>query len=271
MNPKSRTTHCMASLLAVSLLMPAAPAFAQAVPSDVSDLVGARAAGGETTLAERGYVNHHAAKTDTASYTYWWSQAKKQCIRVQTDDGRYARIAQVSNSDCNQKDAESGPSTGAKVALAAAAALGVAALAHKSHHRNDKNYDERQTADFERGYRDALYNNSYHNYGNSREYSEGYTAGAAERGEQSSYRNGSYNRGGYQSHVDVSDIRFRDTGYAWGALERKGFKLAGERKLKGDRYQWYYWNQSTRQCVDIRTRSSQVESVLETGAWACDN
>ena len=169
----------LVSLVAMSLSLQAPLALAQnQTPNDLSDLVGARAAGAERDLESRGFVNHHGAKSGDASYTYWWSSTRKQCVRVRTADGRYDQVVQVSNSDCNQKDPDSGPSTGAKVAIGAAALLGVVALAHKSHHRDDRRYDERQSADFERGYRDALYNHPYHNYGNAREYNEGYTAGS---------------------------------------------------------------------------------------------
>lgn len=134
-----------------------------------------------------------------------------------------------------------------------------------------KNYDERQTAEFERGYRDGLYNNSCHNYGNTREYSAGYSRGTEERGRQSSYRGSysSYDRSGYRPYSSVSDLNGRDTAYAWGQLERRGFQLAGERKMSGDRYQWFYWNESTRQCVDVHTRGQSVESLFETGSYAC--
>ena len=59
---------------------------------------------------------------------------------------------------------------------------------HKSHHRDDRKYNEEETADFERGYRDGLYNNSFHNYGDNRDYSDGYNRGVDERRQQSTYR-----------------------------------------------------------------------------------
>lgn len=259
------------SLVAVSLTCQVPLALAQnQTPNELADLVGARAAGAERDLESRGYVNHHGAKSGDASYTYWWSSARKHCVRVRTADGRYEQVAQVSNSDCNQKDPDAGPSTGAKVAIGAAALLGVVALAHKSHHREDRRYDERQSADFERGFRDALYNHPYHNYGNAREYNEGYTAGSDERREQSSYRHGSEYTGGYRAKQDVREIRNRDTRYAWDVLQRKGFRLAGERRLGGNRNQWFYWNPSTRQCVEIRTRGDDVESLKEAEEYACN-
>jgi hypothetical protein len=118
---------------------------------------------------------------------------KSSCIRVTTRDGRYQALIDVDPSDCGQTKKESGMSDGAKVAVGAAALLGIAALAHKSHHRDDRNFSEQQTADFERGYRDGLYNNSFNSRGGSGEYSDGYNQGVSERSQQSGYRYGSGN------------------------------------------------------------------------------
>ncbi len=77
--------------------------------------------------------------------------------------------------------------------------LGIVALAHKSHHRDDQNYDERQTADFERGFRDGQYNHHFSNYSNSQEYTNGYNRGVEERDQQSS------NRPEYRNYQRSSD------------------------------------------------------------------
>lgn len=254
-------------LLAVSMALCAAPAQAQ-VPDGLADLVGSRGRDGESELERRGYVLNHTSKSDSGSYTYWWHAGRAACVRVLTTDGRYERIDKVSNADCGQKDA-SGISTGAAVAIGAAALLGIAALAHKSHHRGDRSYDERQTADFERGFRDGLYNHPYHNYGNAREYSDGYSKGVEQRRQESSYRGGNTWRGGYAAHVNVSDLLYRDIDYARSNLPQRGFRQTGERRLGGGRMQWYYWNDATRQCLDIQTRENAVVSVNEAGDYAC--
>jgi hypothetical protein len=65
-----------------------------------------------------------------------------------------------------------------KAALAAAAIAGVAILAHRSHERDEeKHKNEQQTAEFERGYRDGLYHQTYHDYNRSQAYVDGYQAG----------------------------------------------------------------------------------------------
>ena len=181
-------SRSLATAVAVSLAVSGMPAVAQSqAPTELADLLGARGGDGEFQMQSRGYTLHHTAQSATSVYSYWWSQGGNKCVRVRTEDGSYQQINSVGNNDCGQKDAE-GMSDGAKVAIGAAVLLGIAALAHKSHHRDDRNFDERQTADFERGFRDGQYHHAYSNYNNSREYSDGYNRGMDERNNQSRYR-----------------------------------------------------------------------------------
>lgn len=185
---KARFPRILVTVVAVSMALSGMPAVAQSqAPKELTDLLGARGSDGEFQMQSRGYTLHHTAQSATSIYSYWWSPAGKTCARVRTEDGRYQQINSVGNSDCGQKEAE-GMSDGAKVAVGAAVLLGIAALAHKSHHRDDRSFDERQTADFERGFRDGQYHHAYSNYNNSREYSDGYNRGMDERNHQSRYR-----------------------------------------------------------------------------------
>jgi hypothetical protein len=141
-------------------------------PNDLSDLVDAHGRDAESQMEGHGYVSHHTSKSSDAAYTHWWNSRDKRCVRVRARDGRYEQIKTVGNSDCDQRD-NSG-SKAAAVAVGAAALLGLAVLASRSHHREDRDLDERQTAQFERGYRDVLHNQPFHNYEKSNEYSDGY-------------------------------------------------------------------------------------------------
>lgn len=71
-------------------------------PSDVSDLVGARAAGGETELQKRGYSFVKTQKGDDRSWSNWWNSKSKVCLSVVTFDGRYDSIVSSPPPDCNQ-------------------------------------------------------------------------------------------------------------------------------------------------------------------------
>ncbi|MBM3116799.1 hypothetical protein [Jeongeupia naejangsanensis] len=73
---------------------------AQSAAVDVSDLVDARAAGGETALTQRGFSNVDGYKRNGKSYTLWWNEQAQQCVRVATANGRYAELTNVDAARC---------------------------------------------------------------------------------------------------------------------------------------------------------------------------
>jgi hypothetical protein len=84
---------CLASLLL-------ATSAAAQTPSDVSDLVGARGAGGESELQRRGYRFVRTQEGDDRKWTNWWHPGSRQCLSVATQDGRYASIVTAPAADC---------------------------------------------------------------------------------------------------------------------------------------------------------------------------
>jgi hypothetical protein len=87
-----------AVLIAASLV--AGPALAQSTPGDLSDLVGARAAGGETQLQARGYSFVTVNTVRDTKWSLWWSDRQRQCVQVATTDGRYSAIQRVPDANC---------------------------------------------------------------------------------------------------------------------------------------------------------------------------
>ncbi|WP_146197962.1 hypothetical protein [Caulobacter endophyticus] len=83
-------------------------AAAQVTPSDVRDLVGARAAGGEAELAARGYVNTGVQSSDDRKWTYWWNDRRGVCLSVSTVGGRYDSIVSTPAPDCRRGGGASG-------------------------------------------------------------------------------------------------------------------------------------------------------------------
>lgn len=79
-----------------------ATVWAQDTPNDVRDLVGARAAGGETALKSRGYRFIKTSKSDDRAYSNWWKASNRTCLTVVTFDGRYDSIVSGPAFDCNQ-------------------------------------------------------------------------------------------------------------------------------------------------------------------------
>jgi len=85
-------------------------------PSDIGDLVGARAAGAETQMTARAYVNVGGRTGDDRVWTYWWNPMTRTCVTVATADGRYASITVSPAPDCEHKAGpppSATPSTGA--------------------------------------------------------------------------------------------------------------------------------------------------------------
>ncbi len=88
--------------VAAGSMLAAGLAVAQVTPSDVRDLVGARAAGGESELAARGYVNTGGRTGDDRKWTYWWNERRGVCLSVATAEGRYASVVSTPAADCDQ-------------------------------------------------------------------------------------------------------------------------------------------------------------------------
>ncbi|MDF7774445.1 hypothetical protein P1X14_04235 [Sphingomonas sp. AOB5] len=88
----------------------ATPAMAQSsqTPPELADLVGARAAGGETQMQSRGYTNTGSSRTDGTSWTFWWNG--RTCVSIATRDGRYASINRVPDANCSQQGGPRPPS-----------------------------------------------------------------------------------------------------------------------------------------------------------------
>lgn len=83
------------------------PSVAQVTPSDVRDLVGARAAGAESELASRGYVivGGHTGKHSKS--VYWWNERRGVCLVVDTKEGRYDSVVTAPAADCRQGNSTS--------------------------------------------------------------------------------------------------------------------------------------------------------------------
>lgn len=94
------TVMAIAGVLGVS----GSAAIAQ-TPGDLTDLIGARAAGAETALRGRGYDYVRGETGDDRVWTYWWNERARTCITVATLDGRYSSITTSPAPDCKRSAA----------------------------------------------------------------------------------------------------------------------------------------------------------------------
>lgn len=249
---------CVAMVVALAIA-----AFGQA--NKLQDLREIRASSGESELENRGYHLVHTSKTWFDSYTYWWSPSAKRCVSVKTNGGRYVSIVDTVNADCYQKE-NTGMSSGAKAGIAAGAAaaiIGAVVLAHKAHNHDDnKHYeDTNQEAEYERGYRDGLYNSAYHNYSNTDQYRVGYSAGVEQRRHETSYSSG---WGGYRPHVNLADLQGIRASSGESEMQSRGFRNVDGFKTGNTSYT-IWWNGRTRQCIQVATADGRYDSLMDIG------
>ena len=189
---KSRLSLAIATLATgIGLTIgPANLALAQNA-SQLGDLIGARAAGGESDLESRGYTFISGAPAyGGAKAGFWWNASSKTCVRVETFDGRFRSIVNATGANCNQHGSSNNHERNT-----AAAVIGAVAIAAALAHRNNAHDNKADTGgQYDLGYNDGLHNAPYYNPGRSGAYSSGYEEGVAQRGRNIGYHS---NTGGY--------------------------------------------------------------------------
>ena len=102
---KNRQLMQGSALFGLSLL--AAPGFAQTAPG-LEDMVGARAGQAEGALQSRGYRFIRTTTGDDRKWSYWWNDARRQCVSIATVNGRYDSIVATPAPDCGQRPTSGG-------------------------------------------------------------------------------------------------------------------------------------------------------------------
>lgn len=251
----------------VSLALACTPVLAGPAPASENDILYQDLGWGGDELNARGYTmitsDFHNGKT----YEYWWKSATRTCLKAAHGGHRYESLETTTAMDCNQKEtSSSGMSTGAKVAIGAAALLGVAALAARSHQREDKhNQNEQNVAEHDRGYRDGLHHESFNNYNNSQAYVDGYNTGQQQRSEETNHRHHHNQRQGYVTPVSLDDLVGARAASADSELTNRGFRSTGGYN-EGNRAIATWYNAGTHQCMQVVTRDGhikRIESIFE--------
>ena len=256
--------------MVICAALSASSAFAGTVPANVAVLVYQDAGWASGKLRSHGYTlvssNHYKGK----NVEYWWGNGQNLCLRASEVDDKYESITTTSSTDCNQYHEEATKGNqAAGVAVAAAALLGVAMLASKSHERNDKhNQDAKSTAEFDRGYRDGLHHQEYHNYNNTGAYSEGYNEGQVQRREQTRHHSNNGYHSGYNPYVSLDDLVGEKASGADNELQRRGFDDVGGYK-QGEKSIVTWWNPRTRQCVNTITKNGRIKRIESLNEGNC--
>lgn len=98
-----------ASFAGCFLIVALSAAAVAQTPPELSDLVGARGAGGETQLEARGYRNVVTNTVRETKFSFWWNDRRRQCVSVATTDGRYAAIQVVPPGNCDAAGDQDAP------------------------------------------------------------------------------------------------------------------------------------------------------------------
>lgn len=99
----------IAQLSAMGAAVLAVPLAAQGSAPDLTDLVGARAAGAETQMEARGYRVTGGSTVRDTKFTFWWNDRKRACVSVSTVEGRYTAITAVPPGNCDASPAMAPP------------------------------------------------------------------------------------------------------------------------------------------------------------------
>ncbi|WP_034953154.1 MAG: hypothetical protein ACMUJI_12875 [Erythrobacter sp.] len=239
----------------------ATPALAEKA-NDLTYLNGRNAAEVERTIYDRGFrhVSSHRTSGGFAN-SYWWQERGDNCIVVETSErsGQVMTINDAPNKDCGHSGGISG---GEAAAIGVGAVLLGALLAGgKSHHREGRDYDETQTAEFDRGYRDGLHHAGYHNYNRDDAYAHGYEKGTEER--EANLRD-HHRRGGYAQVARFDDLQNARAAGGMSELERRGFRQVDNFTSGNTRYS-IQWRPESRQCVQVTIADGRFYDLRDIG------
>jgi hypothetical protein len=76
------------------------PDTGNAAPANLSSLVGMRAQSLDSEMSRRGFTNVGGYKTEGASMTTWWNPSARQCVSVETRQGKVARTEAIFEGNC---------------------------------------------------------------------------------------------------------------------------------------------------------------------------
>ncbi len=235
---------------------------AQDTPAELSDLVGARAAGGEATLQRLGYKFVKTTEGEDRKWSNWWKASSKTCVTVATVEGRYASIISGPAEDC--KVAGSGSTSGGgsdqfEDLVGARASSGESELQSrgfkfvKTVKQDGRAYSNWWKASSKTCLTVATVDGRY----------DSITKGPA-----ADCTSGGGSSAGGSSQVDLKDLVGSRAPGAETEMQARGFRNIKGRKAGSTSYT-YWKNDDTGQCVQVAVRNGSVSSILRSNANNC--
>ena len=241
-----------------ALSLVATPVLAQKANALVG-LNGAPAANAESELRSLGFKNISSHRGSGGFVnSYWWNERGDNCIVVEARNGTVMTVNDATDQDCGH---HKGGDAAAAVGVVAGAAILGALLGGKSHHKEGRDYDREQTAEFDRGYTDGLHGATYHNYSRSDAYAHGYEKGVEEREENLRHH---HRRGGYVQTARFDDLQGARAAGGMSELERRGFTQVDNFTSGNTRYS-IQWKRDSRQCVQVTIADGRFYDIRDIG------
>lgn len=236
---------------------------AQDTPRDVQDLVGARAAGGETTLISRGYKFIKTTEGEDRKWSNWWKASTKTCITVATVNGRYDTIVNSTPEDCktgssNDSGANAGNDDFSDL-VGARAAGGETELKNRGYKfiktvkQDGRAYSNWWKASSKTCLTVATVEGRYD---------------SIVKGIEVDCTSGSGSTAGGSNQVDLKDLVGSRAAGAETAMQERGFRNVKGRKIGSTSYT-YWKNDDTGQCVQLAVKNGSVGSILRSNANNC--
>lgn len=236
---------------------------AQDTPRDVQDLVGARAAGGETTLISRGYKFIKTTEGEDRKWSNWWKASTKTCITVATVNGRYDTIVNSTPEDCKTSSSDN---SGANAEnddfsdlVGARAAGGETELKNRGYKfiktvkQDGRAYSNWWKASSKTCLTVATVEGRYD---------------SIVKGIAADCTSGSGSSAGGSNQVDLKDLVGSRAAGAETAMQERGFRNVKGRKIGSTSYT-YWKNDDTGQCVQVAVKNGSVGSILRSNANNC--
>lgn len=67
---------------------------------DLDDLRDMKARNLDSQMKDRGFRNKGGYKQDQSAFTTWWNSSTKQCVSIETKDGRVHKIEEIYEGNC---------------------------------------------------------------------------------------------------------------------------------------------------------------------------
>ena len=238
---------------------------AQDTPRDVQDLVGARAAGGETTLISRGYKFIKTTEGEDRKWSNWWKASTKTCLTVATVNGRYDTIVNSTPEDCktgssDSSDASAGNDDFSDL-VGARAAGGETELEKRGYkfikttEGTDRKWANWWKASTKTCLTVATVNGRFDSIvsGTPADCTGGGSGG---------------NSSGSSNKVDLSDLVGARAAGAQTDIENRGFRNTKSSKSGSASFTWWK-NDDTNQCVQMTVRNGKVSSIINSSQRNC--